>query len=232
MAIPKLVKVTKPIHIPSLDKDVLFEPFTIEDEKAIVTLEENSSSYHKSLVQLNILKKCCQDPTVNFDAMSIVEIAYLFLKLRGISYSDIIELEVECKKCKESVKLTMNIKDVEIDASLLKPLRLTVNTTDGNYFIIATHYTVADLEYIDVDSTNPDINSLSLVLRQMMRVDGNDIIDLTNEEKRELFSQFGIEESKKVLDYISSNSKLKYHLDFKCPHCGEEYEWDIQDFFI
>lgn len=234
MALPKLVKVTKPLYIPSLNKDVMFEPFTTEDEKSIITLEPDASAYLKSLVQLNILKKCCQDDTVNFDTMSVVEIAYLFLKLRGISYSGKIDVETTCKKCGEKTTLSININDITLDRELLKPLKFNVNTTDGIYFIIATHYTVDDLQYIgnDFDGEHISMESIALVLRQMMKSDGNDIIDLTQEEKNELFNQLSLDDTHKLIDYIGNNGKMTYHMAFKCPHCGEEYEWDIQDFFI
>ena len=230
MALPKLVKVTKPIHIPSLNKDVLFEPYTTEDEKSIVTLEPNASAYLKSLTQLNILKKCCQDETVDLDSLSVVEISYLFLKLRGISFSEIIELETHCKKCDTPTKISVNINDIKIDESSLKPLKLKVDTSDGIYYIIATQYTVDDLQYIDMD--NVSFDSVALVLRQMMKSDGNDIIELSHDEKIELFSQLDLNDSKKLVDYISSSSKLNYHVEFECGNCGEKIEGDLQDFFI
>lgn len=230
MALPKLVKATKPIYIPSLGKEAMFEPFTTEDEKSIVLLEQTASSYEKCLVQLNILKKCCQDQSINLDELSIIEITYLFLRLRAISYSEVIELETECPKCKTHIKLNVHINDIKLDATALKPLKLTLNTTDGVYIVTATQYTVEDLKHMDFEHITLDDGAL--VLRQMMKSDGNDIIDLTVEEKRELFNQLDIKDAQKIAEYINSNTKLTYNISLECPECGEKIEGELQDFFI
>ena len=60
MALPKVIHPTKKIHIPSLNIDAEFEPFTTADEKSIVLLDHDASLYDKARIQIDILEKCCK----------------------------------------------------------------------------------------------------------------------------------------------------------------------------
>lgn len=230
MTLPKLTHPTKKILIPSIGKDLEFEPFTTADEKRIVLLDENATAYDKVLAQVEVLEKCCQDKSFDFHSLSVVEISYIFLQLRKISVGGELELISACPECKEEFPITIDISLVKFDPTNLKPLQFTVQTDEGPYIIMCTQVTLDDLKYMDVK--NPKMDDAAVVLRKMMKPDGNDIIDLTQDEKLELFNQLDSKDAKKIVEYIASAPKLSYHLDIICPECSHQYGGDLEDFFI
>lgn len=229
MALPKVIHPTKKIKILSLDREVEFEPFTTQDEKAIVLMDSNSSLYEKCRMQQDILEKCCKED-VNFSDLSIIEVSYLFLQLRKISVGGALELSAKCPECGSDISLHVDIDLIKFDTAKLKPLKFTIETDDGPYIVICSHFRCEDLKYVDPNS--PDIDDVSAVIRMMMRPDGNDIIELTREEKVELFNQLNTQDSQKIIEYIQNAPVLEKSLELKCGECDHEFTGELKDFFI
>ena len=229
MALPKLVHPTKKIKIPSKNIELNFEPFTTQDEKAIILLDEKASLYDKAKIQQDILKKCCQDE-FDFSSLSSVEIMYLFLQLRKISVGGTIDLMSTCPKCKNKVKVSIDINSVEFDASKLAPLTFTVQTSDGPYIITCTPIRTDDLQYINTEEYKFD--DVAVILRTMMKPDGNDVIELTQEEKIELFNQLDTQTVQKMAEYLNNTPSLEKHIYITCTECEHQYEGELRDFFI
>lgn len=230
MALPKVLHPTKKIHIPSLNLDADFEPFTTEDEKAIVLLEQESSLYDKARLQVDILEKCCKTTGIDFHKLAAIEITFLFLQLRKISVSGGLELTMKCKNCEHEFPMTIDINAIKFDTTYLKEDKVLINTSDGPYYIVYSQIRPDDLQFASPDGNAYD--DAALVLRQLMRPDGNDIIELTVDEKRELFGQLELETVKKIGEYLQNCPTLSHHIELACPECGEKIEGDLQDFFI
>lgn len=229
MALPKVLHPTKKIRIPSLEKQLEFEPFTTADEKAIVLLDHNASLYEKSLMQQNLLQKCCKEE-FDFSTLSAIEITYLFMQLRKISVGGTLELTATCPECNHDISIHVDIDLITFDPTNLKPLKFTINTDDGPYIVVCSQFTVDDLQYIDADKTSFD--DAALIIRSMMRPDGNDIIELTHDEKIELFNQLDSTDAMKIVDYINKSPVLQKDLTIKCDECEHEFKGELKDFFI
>lgn len=229
MALPKVIHPTKKIKIPSIDREFEFEPFTTADEKAIVLLDKNANIYEKSLMQLKIIEKCCKEE-YDFSKLSAIELTYIFLQLRKISVGGTLELSGKCPECGNSISMTVDIDLITFDPTNLKPLKFTIQTDDGPYIVVCSQFICDDLQYINVD--HPSFDDVSIVIRAMMRPDGNDIIELTREEKIELFNQLSNSDAEKIIDYINKAPVLEKTLDIQCDECDHKFKGELKDFFI
>lgn len=229
MSLPKFIKPLKKIHIPSLDRDVEFEPYTTADEKAIISME-SASTYEKCKIQLDILAKCCMDKTVDFESLCVMEISWLFIQLRKISVSGTIDLTTKCQKCEQDVNISINIDDVTFNSEALKPLEFQLQTSEGPYILHCEHFRCSDLQYIDADNIKYD--DLARYIRYMYQADGNNILELTPDEQVEVFLQLDASSAKKIADYSTTMPKMKYKIALDCPECGQHIEGELEDFFI
>lgn len=229
MALPKVIHPTKKIKVPSLDLELEFEPFTTADEKAIVLLEDNATLYDKCILQQNILQKCCKSD-FDFSKLSTIEITYLFLQLRKISVGGTLDLVGKCPNCGSDVAISVDISLIEFDPTNLKPLKFTIDTSDGPYIVVCTQFTCEDMKYIDPES--PSVDNIATVIRSMMKPDGNDVIELTQEEKVELFNQLNTKDAEKIAEYINSSPVLEKSLDLSCGECEHQFKGELKDFFI
>lgn len=230
MALPKVIHPTKKIQIPSLGRELEFEPFTTQDEKAIILLDKDASLYEKCKLQKEIIEKCCRSVGVDFSTLSTIELAYVFLQLRKISVGGALELSTTCPKCNEEIPTSIDIGLVQFEVDKLKPLTFTLNTSDGPYIVECTHIRPDDLQYINSEKIN--FEDMAVMLRSMSKPDGNDIIEFTHEEKLELFNQLDSTSAEKIVKYANNAPKLVYHMKIICPECNHEFEGDLQDFFI
>lgn len=229
MALPKVVHPTKRIKVPSAGIELEFEPFTTADEKAIVLLDSNSTLYDKSIIQQHILEKCCKD-SFDFSKLAVIEITYLFMQLRKISVGGALEMTTKCPKCGNEISIHVDIDLIEFDPTNLKPLQFTIQTSEGPYIIVCSQYTCEDLKNINAE--NPGYDDIAVVIRSMMKTDGNDVIVLTPEEKVELFNQLDSKDAAKIIEYINKAPTLEKTLDIKCDECENEFKGELRDFFI
>lgn len=230
MALPKVLHPTKKIHIPSLNLDLEFEPFTTVDEKAIILMDQNSSLYDKTKMQLDILQRCCKDDAEVLSTLSVIEISYLFLQLRKISVGGTLDLVVKCPQCGSDIQISVDINLIKFDPTNLEPLKFTIDTVEGPYIVICSQLIVDDLKYINENSTN--IDDLAVVIRSLTKPDGNNTIDLTHEEKIELFNQLNTSDANKIVEYINSAPTMEKSLDIQCVECEHQFKGDLKDFFI
>ncbi len=230
MVLPKVIKPTKKILIPSKGIEAEFEPFTTADEKAIISLDENSTMYDKVKIQVDILQKCCKTEGIDFNKLSIIEVSYLFLQLRSISVGGELELVATCPQCGKDIPIKVSIDLIQFDPTNLKEFTFPISTSEGPYLVVCSQLQPDDLKYVNNDVN--DFNNLAVVLRSLMRQDGNDVIELTHEEKLELFSQLDTKDAQKIVEYIQKAPTLEKSLDLVCGECEHQFKGELRDFFI
>ena len=97
MALPKIKSIIFDIKIPSTGQTVKMRPFTVEEEKILLTAATSESQ--KFIVNniKQIINNCVVDAPPNFDIdkLAIFDIEYLFVNLRGKSVGNKIELTIE-----------------------------------------------------------------------------------------------------------------------------------------
>lgn len=230
MALPQVVRYTKKIYVPSLDREIDFEPFTTADEKAIILLDQSSSQYDKVKLQCDIISKCCKESDINFNKMSVVELSYIFLQLRKISVGGTLDLNFTCTECGTEMPISLNIDLVKFDREKLKDLTMDLNTVEGPYIIKCSHIIPEDLKYITAGESK--FTDVAVILRTMYKADGNNIIELTYDEKIELFEQLDASMAERMVKYVQEGPTLVHDLTISCPECGKEVKTRLQDFFI
>ena len=97
MALPKVKSIVFEIRVPSNGKVLKMRPFTVEEEKILLTAA--SSESQKFVVEniKQVINNCIIDAPAGFDIddLAIFDIEYLFVNLRGKSVGNKIELVVE-----------------------------------------------------------------------------------------------------------------------------------------
>lgn len=230
MGLPiKVITPTQKITIPSLKRAADFEPFNTRIEQAIINISEEASIYDKSLIQLKALESCCKDTTVDFHSLPVAEIGWLFIQLRKISVGRTLDLQTHCKKCENDITFKIDIDSIEFESENLKPFEFQIQTSEGPYIVHCEHLRVDDLKDMDVDNT--DLSVLAKYIRWMSKPDGNNVLELTDPEKLELFGQLEASMAHKIGEYSKTQPKMKFHVSIECPECGEINEGELTDFF-
>lgn len=227
----KVITPTQNIMVHSLKKMVEFEPFSTKIEQSIISISDEASLYEKTLIQVQALQACCK-AEIDFTQLPVSEISWLFMQLRKISVGKTLDLQTVCQKCEQEIKFKIDIDTIKFEPEKLKPYEFQIQTSAGPYIVHCEHLKLNDLKDIKLENDIPDMSILAKYLRWMSRLDGNNVINLTDSEKLELFGQLEASIAHEIGKYAQEQPKMNLEIEIECPECGEIRKGSLTDFFI
>ena len=115
MPLPKLATPTYELEVPSTGKKIKYRPFLVKEEKILLLAMETEDETQMANAVKVILGNCIQSPRFKIDSLSLFDIEYIFLNIRGKSVGESIELNVTCPDDEETVvKVEVDIDDIKI----------------------------------------------------------------------------------------------------------------------
>ena len=115
MALPKINTPTYELELPSTGEKIKYRPFLVKEQKLLLMAQETGNEEDIANVMGDLVESCsfgkCSSKTA-----PIFDVEYLFLKIRGKSVGDIVNLSITCpddNKTKVPVKL--NIDDIFVN---------------------------------------------------------------------------------------------------------------------
>ena len=95
MPLPEIVTPTYELEVPSSKKKLKYRPFLVKEQKILIlALESNDTKEVIDAIE-QIFKNCIKTRFKMSD-LSIFDVEYIFLQLRGRSVQETIEIEVPC----------------------------------------------------------------------------------------------------------------------------------------
>ena len=115
MPLPDIVTPTYELVIPSSKKKLKYRPFLVKEQKVLIlALEENDSA--QILEAIKTIFKSCINSRFKMEDLSIFDVEYIFLQLRGRSIQETIEVEVPCDDDPETkVPVSFPVDAVKVD---------------------------------------------------------------------------------------------------------------------
>lgn len=110
-----LPTIDKPVYeetIPSTGDSILIRPFTVGEEKILLSAKETNSSRQVMLALSQVIGRCVQNKNFEPKKLTVFDVEYLFLKLRAMSVSDVIDM-VLVEGPEEKVNIKINIDDIK-----------------------------------------------------------------------------------------------------------------------
>ena len=93
MALPKLNTITYRLKLPSNDKEITYRPFTVEEEKILLTAQESNDSSDILAAMRQIINNCVQTE-LDVMKMPTFDIEYFFLNIRAKSTFEALQNEL------------------------------------------------------------------------------------------------------------------------------------------
>ena len=96
MALPQIKTPTYELEVPSTGLKITYRPFLVKEQKVLMIAQEQGGE--KALLKAvgNIIKDCTNGMIENPDDLSTFDMEYIFLKIRGKSVGDKVELNLLC----------------------------------------------------------------------------------------------------------------------------------------
>lgn len=235
--IPKLNTFPKyEITIPSTGKTVRFRPYTVKEEKIILTANESKDRRHTMLAIVDTLMSCLDGEGVDRDSLTLYDVEYLFTKVRSKSAGEKAPITVKCKKCE-----TPNPYNIDLDS-------IVMEKGDGHKKIKLNDEVTVEVRYPSWTSiiSNDGIVGAKNTVESMFGMVAESIIAILTEDTR---IEAKDEDKKELLEFVESLTeeqfnqlwmniknapKLKLQIDFDCVGCKEHNHFEISelnDFF-
>lgn len=252
MALPKMNYPKYKTTIPSTGEIVTYRPFTVADEKLLLTAAQ-SEDLDEMVDATKELIGNCFTGIGDIDKLTTYDVDFLFIQLRIKSVSPTSELffkNMQCEKtggeCDKTIKLTVNLEDIKVmqyDGDDYKeytpnkskhggyPIELT--DTIG---VVLKHPGIKERasQFLVDNFTEDDLIKSCIVSvydEESVYVRGE---DFTDEEFDEWYEGLNTIARNKIKEFTNNIPELRYETKFVCKECGftESIKFQgIADFF-
>jgi len=206
MALPKLETPTYTLTLPSTGEEIKYRPFLVKEQKQLMMAEESKSDDEMVDTMANLIRDCTFNG-VNPDTCPIFDAEYIFLRVRGKSVGDKVDINLKCPDDKKTmIPVTIDLSEVEI------------NMTDDHTNII------------QVNDTVKLVFSYPLLKHTKMFVDGKESemifktlekciseIHLSEKELKDFIDSLNTEQFEKIIQFFETMPKLRHVVEVTNP---------------
>jgi len=188
MPLPKIDMPLYELTLPSNNKKVKYRPFTVKEEKILLTAQQSKESGQIVIAIKQIINNCLQD--YDIDQLSLFDLEYLMINIRSKSVDNNVEFEIEDPETAEKVKLLLNLENVKVHIDETHTNRIKVDDT----------YTLF-LRYPNIDDFSEILAKNEMSLEKSYEILLSCIDQLASENEVYKFKDFT---KKQVDDFIDS----------------------------
>lgn len=116
MALPKINLPISKLTLPVSNMDIEIRPFTVKEEKIFLAAKESNDTDQVVLALRQLLGNCIVSDKVKVDELSLIDVQYIMIKLRAISISNIIDIQVKNPdNPKDLINIEINLNDLQYE---------------------------------------------------------------------------------------------------------------------
>jgi len=219
MSLPIQSAPTYTTNLPSDGREVKFGPFLVKEQKILVLAREGEDTKQT----LDAVKELIHNVTfekVVADELPMVDLEWLFIKIRAVSVGEHVSLTLPCKEesCSGTGKIRLNLDDIGTKGEI--PENTTVMINDG-VGVVLRFPMVKDLS--GVDDLPVGEQPIELVKRSMVQIFDGETVYNTNEiEQKELdefIDSLTFKQLETIGGFFDNLPRLSHDIEFFCDVC-------------
>ena len=210
MALPKLNTPTYELELPSTGEKIKYRPFLVKEQKILMMAQEGSDENEIAEAMGNLVSDCTFGK-IDAKVSPMFDIEYIFLKVRGKSVGDKIELNVTCPDDEEtSAPVTIDIEEIQVH--MLEDHTNEVNISD-DIKVVLRYPVLSDMKNVKASSNSVDrvFNVLNSCITSIHF--GDDVynkVDLTEKDINEFVDQFTSEQFDTMVKFFDTMPKMRH----------------------
>ena len=218
MGLPSLATPQFSTKIPSTGQEVEYRPFLVKEEKVLLMALEGGDQKEISKATQNIIKSCVLSD-INIDKLATFDIEYLFLKLRGKSVGELVELQLghSDSECDHKTEIQINLDEIEVVGDISDG-KIMIDDKIGVKMRYPGIDDIAGLEEQNTESMFSVINNCV----EYVFDEENVYSDFTKKEIEEWTGNLSQNQFEKLTDFFQSIPKLSHTVEWTCEKCGEK----------
>lgn len=219
MALPALASPEFMTEIPSTKQQIKFRPFLVREEKILYMALEGQDTKEIENAIVTILSNCILD-TVDINKLTLFDIEYLFLQLRGKSVGEKVELMLshsdENNECQHKTKLEVDLDSIKIQGEV----------SDGKLMLDDKIGVKVRYPYINdaslVGKNESDVFSTMSIFVEYVFDKDNVYNDFSKEEMNEWLESLSQTQFRKLIEFFENVPKLAHDVEWTCPECKQK----------
>ena len=235
MILPKLNRITYSLRLPSNDKEIVFRPFTVEEEKILLTAQESTESADILRAMRQIINNCVQTE-INVMKLPTFDIEYFFLNIRAKSTGEEIELllkhpmETNSKgeQCEYKEKAKISIEDIKVS----KPENTNNKfQLDENVGVFMRYPTIESVAVQADDDFDAFIKLIANCIETIYDKEGTyNSEDVSNEELIKFVYSMNQNQIGQIQEFFDNMPVLTHTVNYICSQCGCKEKVTIEGF--
>lgn len=234
--LPKILPLSKTIHLPIIDKDVKIYAFTVKEEKTILIAKDfGDNNLEANLLELMKLKS----EGVDVDSLCMADTIVLLVEILALSKSATQELvymcsnEVKGKPCNTRIELSLDISKYKVSNKSEEHKLIKLDDNISVELVYPKYKSFVEFRNKE-NPTEEDISNLYVDCIFAIYSGEEMITDFTKEELIEWFNELPGEYLKYFTDFITNMPKVTIDYDVVCPKCKNTRHFEavnLLDFF-
>ncbi len=234
MALPKLNVPQYSIKLPSTGEHVNMRPYLVKEEKVLmIALESNDIEQITEAVRNVILS--CYD-IQGLDDLTVFDIEYMFLQLRGKSVGEKMQIQVKCpngegeENCGALTPIIVDVNEIEIiNADLDRTIMLDEQSGVGIRMRFPSMELIGQLDPEKLTSIDGVMDLIVSCVDQIFDEDNvYDAKEQTKEEISEFIESLSGEQFKLVQAFFENVPAVYYKTTYDCTKCGNNNVFEVK----
>ena len=224
MALPKLAAPKFALDIPSTGKRIMFRPFLVKEEKALLMAAQSEDTIDMIDAVKDVISACVQDDTFNVEKIPYFDMEYIFLNIRAKSISEVVKLEYRHTggvnyqgiACDAVTPVEINLENVKVQHN---PEHNNKIQLDDKLGLEMRYPTINDVRMV-----SDGADEIEMLAKCIVSVyDEDSVYEPDNlQDSLEFIESLNNEQFTKIMKFIDTMPKLKHTFGYKCRGCGQE----------
>ena len=223
MALPKINTPTYEMELPSTGETIKYRPFLVKEQKLLLIAQETGEEKDVANAMGELVQSCTFGK-IDSKLAPLFDVEYLFLKIRGKSVGDVLQLNLTCPDDnKTQVVHKLNIEDISVN--MLDDHTNEIQLLD-NCKIVFRYPILSDMS--GISNTN-DVNTIFNLMESCVQEIhyGDDVYqrsDMKDKDITDFIDQLTGEQFERITEFFNSMPKLRHVLNIKNPKTKKESE--------
>jgi len=216
MALPRIDTPTYQLTLPSTQQKIDFRPFLVREQKIIMMAQESQDE--KQMVRaMSDLVTSCTFNKFDVNKLPIFDVEYMFLKIRGKSIGETVELNLMCPDDGETqVPTKINLEEIEV--SMTVGHSNMIDITDK--IKLQLRYPVYN-DATEVNSLEQSDGVFKLLTRCIDKIIYGDQeynrVDISDKEIEEFIDQLNTDQFNRIVEFFNTMPKLRHVVQITNP---------------
>ena len=234
MALPKLDTPTYELEQPSTGEKIKYRPFLVKEQKTLMLAQESEDEKQIRDALAGLISGCTFE-AVDPHKIPIFDVEYLFLRIRGKSVGEKVELSLLCPDDNETrVNKTINLEDIGVTMKVGHTNEIGITE---NVKVVMKYPTLNDVVDMGQDMNSSE-DMFKMIKRCVWEVHDKDTIynkvDISDSELEDFVDSLTGEQFEGITNFFDTMPKVQHSIEVTNPKTkkkGEILVEGIQSFF-